>query len=158
MPSDRDESDDHDLETDPESWASPDPAENPETIFDPEELEIADNDAVEKRGEGRYVVSTDGTAIDPSVPEEERESADGGGDADHLAALGAELADNSTRHALAVAVRDGDETSTLRAGGEPPDALESVLRRYARTVEPDRPADETLRAILADSTLDLSEE
>ena len=116
---------DHDLETDPESWASPDPSESPETIVDPDELEIAE------REDGRYVVNTDGTVIDPDVPD---------------------------RHAIVLAVRDGEETTTLRVeSGERAGALDATLRAYARTIDADRPPAETLRAVLAETTLDLTE-
>ena len=130
---------DHDLETDPQAWASPDPEESPETIFDPEELDISDRAEVEQTGENRFVVSTDGAAVDPDPPANPQAA---------LGTLAGELADTDG-HALAVAVTTEEGTETLHLdGGSTADTLAGFLSWYARTVEPGQPVDETIGALL----------
>ncbi|MFC6786093.1 hypothetical protein ACFQFH_09385 [Halobaculum halobium] len=75
---------------------------------------------------------------------------------DPLAAVAAELGALSSSHGFALAVAAGGETDTLRvASGDPTDTLATALRWYARRVNPDEPAEETVAALLADSDLGL---
>lgn len=136
MSDDRDES----LETDPESWTAPDPEESPETILDPDELDISDRTGVEQTDDNRYIVRTDGKAVDPEAPSNPQAKLD---------TLAAELEDDTDGHALAVAVTTDEGTETLHLdSGNEADTLAAFLSWYARTVEPGQPADETIHALL----------
>lgn len=139
MANGEDQGADHDVETDPESWASPDPTESPETILDPDELDIADRAGVEQTDDNRFVVSTDGEGVDPDPPANPQAA---------LGTLAGELTDTDG-HALAVALTTGEDTATLHLeGGSAADTLAAFLSWYARTVEPGQPADETVQALL----------
>lgn len=130
---------DEEVETDPESWVSPDPTESPETILDPDELDISDRAGVEQTDDNRFVVSTDGEAVDPDPPANPQAA---------LGALAGELADTDG-HALAVACTTDEETATLHLdGGSAADTLAGFLSWYARTVAPDQPVEETVEALL----------
>jgi len=77
-------------------------------------------------------------------------------DGDPLDAVAAELDALSASHGFALALAAGGETDTLRvASGDPTDTLATALRWYARRVNPDEPAEETIAALLASSNLDV---
>lgn len=77
-------------------------------------------------------------------------------DGDPLDTVAAELDALSASHGFALAVAAGGETDTLRvASGDPTDTLATALRWYARRVNPDEPAEETIAALLASSDLDV---
>jgi hypothetical protein len=147
-------------------WAEPEP-DDEEGVLRPEELDIASRDGVERTGEGRFVISTDEDAIDPDVPavrvvdghsdtDSETDTPEGTDDGNPLAAAEADLASLSAEHALSVVVRDGAETGSIQtAANDRHAALSAVLRWYADHVDPDAPPEATLRAVLAETTLEL---
>ncbi|QZX98703.1 DUF7500 family protein [Halobaculum rubrum] len=120
-------------------------------------------DATGSSGTADFVgdgASTDGwadagdTARDTSATS--AASANRDADGDPLDAVAAELDAISASHGFALAVAAGGETDSLRvASGEPTDSLATALRWYARRVNPDVPAEETIRELLAASDLDL---
>ena len=149
-------------------WAEPDP-DDEEGVLRPEELDIASRDGVERTGEGRFVISTDEDAIDPDVPavqvvdghedsgsDSETNTPSGADERNPLAAAEADLSALSAEHALSVVVRDGAETGSIQtAANDRHAALSAVLRWYADHVDPDAPPEATLRAVLAETTLEL---
>jgi hypothetical protein len=176
--SDRDESADADA-ADAQSWAEPDHDSGEDGVLDPDDLDISKREGVERHGDTQYVISTDGKAIDPDIPDvrvthdpsggedgegtttAEAGTADEGGgdwdgDTDPLAAVEADLNALSSEFALSVVARDGAESGSLQvASGDRAATLESVLRWYAARVDSDGDAAETLRSVLAETDLDL---
>ncbi|MXR42117.1 hypothetical protein GRX01_12300 [Halobaculum sp. WSA2] len=114
-------------------------------------------DPPEDAGPAPDVTGTDGWAdAADSTRAASVASASRDADGDPLDAVVAELDALSASHGFALAVAAGGETDTLRvASGDPTDTLATALRWYARRVNPDEPAEETIAALLASSDLDV---
>lgn len=159
---DADESADADV-ADAQSWAEPDHDSGEEGVLDPDDLDISKREGVERRGDTQYVISTDGKAIDPDIPDVRVTHDPSGEDgerewdanADPLEAVEADLNALSSEYALSVVARDGTESGSLQvASGDRAATLESVLRWYAARVDPDSDPAETLRSVIAETDLD----
>ncbi|MEZ3115021.1 hypothetical protein RYH80_03690 [Halobaculum sp. MBLA0147] len=75
---------------------------------------------------------------------------------DPLTALERDLRALSARRGFAVVVRDGETTGSIQtATNDRAAALETVLRWYAGRVDAERPTEETLRELLAETGLSL---
>ena len=144
-----------------------------EGVLDPDDLDIRERKGVSERGEGRYVISTEGggstvgdSAGTESAPQR-TESTDDGATTDeppdgelsdderpHLDALAAELDALSAPYGLALAGKaDGDTASIQVAAGDPAEVLGAAVRWYAERVDPDGDVEATVAALLADAGL-----
>lgn len=162
-----------------------DPPADGDGVVNPDDLDIRDRDGVDETDDGRYVISTGSERDDPAgsvspseseeharsttaeassttAPDDPSVATDTAGstvsadDEDPLDSVAAELGSLSSSHGFALAVAAGGETATLRvASGDPTDTLATALRWYARQVNPDGDADETITQLLAASDLDL---
>lgn len=144
-------------------WAEPDPDDH-EDVLRPEDLDISSREGVETTEDGQFVISTDGEAIDPDVPavrvvDETGEGHHADDDRDRenpLSAAESDLAALSVDHALSVVARHGETTGSIQtAADDRAAALTAVLRWYADRVDPDTPAETTLRRLLTETSLDL---
>ena len=131
-------------------------------VLDPDDLDIRKRDEVHERGEGRYVISTEGGGAEvdegqtnpgstgpeggPSDPPDERP---------HLDALAAELDALSAPYGLALAGKADGETGSIQvASTDPADVLGAAVRWYAEQVDPDGDADEIVAALLSAAGID----
>jgi hypothetical protein len=121
--------------TDARAFAHAEDADNSEGVLDPDDLDISEREGVVERDDGQFVISTEGKAIDPDVPEvtvKRPGVTDDDGRTAPIDALASELADGPEEHRLAVVHADGDDTASIRLSSTDPEAvLEMFLQWYA---------------------------
>ena len=113
--------------------------DNSDNILTPDDLSIADDEAVVKLNDGRYLITTDGSP-----------SADG--DAEEIPALPSLPTEEP--YAISVLARlDTDEPATYAIGSDNvTQPVEGFLRWYAEQVAPERPAEEVVAVLLSHTT------
>ncbi|GAD51302.1 hypotheical protein [Halarchaeum acidiphilum MH1-52-1] len=126
--------------------------------IDPADLDIARRDGVRERGEGRYVVSTNGEATETppgtDLPNgDARDARDEPGDGrDHGGAL--ERVDEAYGIALSAKTDSGTET-TVATSNNIVEVFEEALRWYAGQVDDSLPPEEVVSLLLEQSDLDV---
>ncbi len=112
---------------------------NSDNILTPDDLSIADDEAVVQLNDGRYLITTDDSP-----------SADG--DAEEIPALPSLPTEEP--YAISVLARfDTDEPATYAIGSDDvTQPFEEFLRWYAKQIAPDRPAEKVIAVLLSHTT------
>lgn len=124
--------------------------ESPDDVLSPTEVEL-DGEHVRQLEDGRYVITTDNMGATQPDSREVRESIREEQESSKSATA---LTDLDGKYALVASMRTGMSENTFHIDtNDVSEAFESLLRWYARQVAGDRPPEEVIEVLLANSDL-----